>query len=102
MLERHAEYCCRRILEELKERGVWIGETALRRVLDVWGLGLLCRPQKPESSLTRAELERSCGRPELVRNLTSPKLSETLYPHFTEVRHAWGEEEDVPHSDPGS
>ena len=85
VLERHPEYGYRRIVPELKARGCPVGETAVRRVLGLWDLGLRRRTRKPKASLPRAHLKRRGRRVNLVRGMVEPGPLQVLYTDFTEL-----------------
>lgn len=85
VLEGHPEYGYRRIVPELQARGCPVGETAVRRVLGLWDLGLRRRTRKPKASLPRAHLKRRGRRVNLVRGMVELGPLQVLYTDFTEL-----------------
>jgi len=90
VLERHSEYGYRRIVPELEARGCPIRETAVRRVLGMWDLGLRRRTRKPKASLPRAHLKRRGWRANLVAGISTPGPFQVLYTDFSELWYERG------------
>jgi putative transposase len=90
ILREHHAYGYRRMLPDLQEMGYPVGETVLRRVLQMWDLSLQRWAGRPKPSAPRRILAKDGGGMNLVARMGKPMPLQVLYTDFTTIRYADG------------
>lgn len=88
VLRESPAYGYRRIEPDLKELGYPIGETVVRRILEMWDLSLQRWAGKPKPSVPRRILAKGSEGMNLVAGLGKPEPLQVFYTDFTEIWHA--------------
>ena len=90
ILKENPAYGYRRIEPELKELGYPVGETVVRRMLEMWNLSLQRWAGKPRPSVPRKMLAKASKGWNLVAKLENPEPLKVLYTDFTAIWYAGG------------
>jgi len=88
VLRENPAYGYRRIEPDLKELGNPIGETVVRRILEMWDLSLQRWAGKPKPSVPRRILAKGSQGMNLVARMDKPEPLQVFYTDFTEIWYA--------------